>query len=200
MHFFQHFNISKVKTILQLIVFNTVPSLISIILIFLETHNITLHPTTVSHLRFQLKVVFTGLVCYDGFWGNEKTKRERDTGLLLEETHDKQLNESGRLESVYLWSNYTSKKISPKRWWLRTKGPVMQRTCRRDWMAKETRTMAPGQKVLSRLCAGNRTEQLKHVPSEPETQALLAVTGSVDPILSSLWIANWFCEEWHTPT
>ena len=138
-------------------------------------------------------MVFTGLVCYDGFWGNEKTKRERDTGLLLEETHDKQLNESGRLESVYLWSNYTSKKISPKRWRLRTKGPVMQRTCRRDWMAKETRTMALGQKVLPRLCAGNRTEQLKHVPSEPETQALLAVTGSVDPILSSLWITDWFC-------
>ena len=73
-----------------------------IILIFLETHNITLHPTTVSHLRFQLKVVFTGLACYDGFWGNEKTERERDTGFLLEETHGKQVNGSGGLESVYL--------------------------------------------------------------------------------------------------
>lgn len=105
-------------------------------------------------------MVSTGLACYNGLWGNEKTKRERDTGPLLEETYDKQVNESGRLESVCLWRNYTSKKIPPKRGRLRTKGPVTRRTCRRDWMAKKTRPMAPGQKALRCPCAGNRAEQL----------------------------------------
>ena len=115
--------------------------------------------------------------------GERRRQRERDTGPLLEETHDKQVNESGRLESVCLWRNYTSKKIPPKRRRPRTKGPVTRRTCRRDWMAKNTRPMAPGQKVPRRLCAGNRPEQLTRT-TWARRQALLAGTGSVDPTLS----------------
>ena len=58
-----------------------------------------------------------------------------------------------------------------------------------------TKDMAAGQKVLPRLCAGNRTKQLKLAPSEPEARALPAVTGSVDPALGPLSIPDWFCEE-----
>ena len=128
--------------------------------------------------------------------GEMRRQRERDTGPLLEETHDKQVNESGRLESVCLWRNYTSKKIPPKRRRPRTKGPVTRRTCRRDWMAKKTRPMAPGQKVPRRLCAGNRPEQLTRT-----TWARKAGPAGCDRgrgcYSQSPWIADWAYPDLH---
>lgn len=128
--------------------------------------------------------------------GERRRQRERDTGPLLEETHDKQVNESGRLESVCLWRNYTSKKIPPKRRRPRMKGLVTRRTCRRDWMAKNTRPMAPGQKVPRRLCAGNRPEQLTRT-----TWARKAGPAGWDRERGSYsqlpWIADWAYPDFH---
>lgn len=114
-----------------------------------------------------------------------RRQRERDTGLLLEETHGKQIQmDQMDFRSVYLWKNYTSKEVSPKRWQLRTKGAESHtRELAGGLNGRGNNDMAAGQKVLPRLCAGNRTEQLKLAPSEPEARALPAVTGSVDPAL-----------------
>lgn len=115
--------------------------------------------------------------------GEMRRQRERDTGPLLEETHDKQVNESGRLESVCLWRNYTSKKIPPKRRRPRTKGRVTRRTCRRDWWLRKQGPWLQGRKCRGACVQGTDLSNWP-VPREPERQALLAVTGGVDATLS----------------